>query len=502
VEPNSKLAELRAQAIRGIAWKAGSRIFSQLARIAVAVVLARLLTPDEYGVAAMVLVFSSLILIFSDLALGAALVQRKVLTEEDRSTVFWFGATAGVVFTVLGIAASWPVARFYGEPQVQPLFAALSVSFLITALGTTQAALLTRELSFRSLELRVMFGTAVGGAVGIVIALEGGGAWAIIGQQIAYAAVATVLLWRFSAWKPRLLFSTASLRAFGGFSANVLGTRLLFYLNRNLDNMLIGRYLGPSALGTYAVSYNVMLVPFSRLAEPVQEVLFPVFARLQDDARRVADAWIRVNRVIGAISIPALLGLMVVATDFVAVVLGDRWADAAPVIQILAWVGLMQSLQRLNSSILEARNRTSWLLGYSVVVLAGSLIAFVVGINWGILGVATAYAVSSTLIEPFYTYITARALDVSVWPFFRALGGVAQASVAMVVAVVAARQLLLETGLGSAARLGILVALGIVVYTPLCAWRAPEVVRDLKSLRRRPPAPTEVLPSPQPEIVA
>ena len=173
-----------------------------------------------------------------------------------------------------------------------------------------------------------------------------------------------------------------------------------------------------------------------------------------------------------------------------------------PVIQILAWVGLMQSLQRLNSSILEARNRTSWLLGYSVVVLAGSLIAFVVGINWGILGVATAYAVSSTLIEPFYTFITARALDVSVWPFFRALAGVAQASVAMVVAVVAARQLLLETGLGSAARLGILVALGIVVYTPLCAWRAPEVVRDLKSLRRRPPAPTEVLPSPQPEIVA
>ena len=245
MEPNSKLAELRAQAIRGIAWKAGSRIFSQLARIAVAVVLARLLTPDEYGVAAMVLVFSSLILIFSDLALGAALVQRKVLTEEDRSTVFWFGATAGVVFTCLGIAASWPVARFYGEPQVQPLFAALSVSFLITALGTTQAALLTRELSFRSLELRVMFGTAVGGAVGIVIALEGGGAWAIIGQQIAYAAVATVLLWRFSAWKPRLLFSMASLRAFGGFSANVLGTRLLFYLNRNLDNMLIGRYLGP-----------------------------------------------------------------------------------------------------------------------------------------------------------------------------------------------------------------------------------------------------------------
>lgn len=493
-----QIAELRSKALRGIAWKAGSRVFAQVARIAVAVVLARLLTPDDYGLAAMVLAFSSLVLIFSDLALGAALVQRKELSEEDRSTVFWFGAASGVVFTVLGVAASWPVAAFYGEPDVQPLFAALSLSFLVTALGTTQTALLTREMSFRSLELRIMAGTAVGGVVGITVALQGGGAWALIAQQIAHTTVSTVLLWRFSAWKPRLLFSMASLRAFGTFSANVLGTRLLFYLNRNADNILIGRFLGSAALGAYALAYNVMLIPFSRLAEPVQEVLFPVFARLQDDARRVADAWIRVNRVIGALSIPALLGLMAVATDFVAVVLGGRWADAAPVIQILAWVGLMQSLQRLNSSILEARNRTSWLLGYSVVVLVGSLVAFAVGLHWGILGVATAYAVSSTLIEPFYTWLTARALGVPVLPFFRALAGVAQAALVMLVAVVAARHALLGTGLGPAARLGLCILVGVAVYVPLCAWRAPEVLRDLKGLRRRPPEAPRV--TAQPEI--
>ncbi len=488
-----ELAELRSKALRGMAWKATSRIFAQLARIAVAVVLARLLTPHDYGLAAMVLAFSSLVLIFSDLALGAALVQRKHLTEEDRSTVFWLGLGAGVTFTLIGVAASWPVAAFYGEAAVQPLFAALSLGFLVTALGTTQTALLTREMSFRSLELRVMAGTAVGGAVGIVVALQGGGAWALIAQQLAHSVVATALLWRFSAWKPRFVFSGASVRAFGGFSANVLGTRVLFYLNRNADNILIGRFVGTSALGVYALAYNVMLIPFSRLAEPVQEVLFPVFARLQDDARRVADAWIRVNRVIAAISIPALLGLVAVAPDFVAVVLGDRWKAAGPVIQILAWVGLMQSLQRLNSSILEARNRTSWLLGYSVVVLVSSLLAFVIGLQWGILGVATAYAVSSTFVEPFYTWLTARALEVPVLSFFRALTGVALAGLVMVGVVAAARHVLLEeTTLGPVARLALLIPLGALVYVPLCAWRAPEVVRDLRSLRRRPPAAGQV----------
>lgn len=484
----TELADLRSKALRGIAWKAGSRVFAQLSRIAVAVVLARLLTPHDYGLAAMVLAFSSLILIFSDLALGAALVQRKVLSEEDRSTVFWLGLGAGVVFTLVGVGASWPVAAFYGEPAVQPLFAALSLGFLVTALGTTQTALLTREMSFRSLELRIMAGTAVGGVVGIAVALEGGGAWALIAQQLAYATVATVLLWRFSTWRPRLVFSKASLRSFGGFSANVLGTRVLFYLNRNADNILIGRFVGTTALGAYALAYNVMLIPFSRLAEPIQEVLFPVFARLQDDARRVADAWIRVNRVIAAISMPALLGLVAVAPDFVAVVLGERWEAAGPVIQILAWVGLMQSLQRLNSSILEARNRTSWLFRYAVVVLCASLVAFAIGLNWGILGIATAYAVSSTFVEPYYTWLTARALEVPVRSFFRAMTGVFVAAVAMLAAVLVARRALLETDIGAAARLALLIPLGALIYVPLCLWRAPEVLRDLRSMRRRTPA--------------
>jgi O-antigen/teichoic acid export membrane protein len=449
------------------------------------VILARLLSPDDYGLAAMVLVFSSLVLIFTDLALGAALIQRRQLTDRDRSTIFWTSAAAGVVFTLIGIALSWPLASFYGEPEVQPLFAALSLSFLVTAIGTTQIALLTREMDFKSLELRQMAGTVVGAVVGITIAVLGYGAWAIIGQQLAVAFVSTVLLWTFSPWRPSLTFSAASLRSLGGFSANVFGTRVLFYLNRNADNLLIGKFLGPAALGLYALAYNVMLAPMSRFAAPIVEVLFPAFSRMQDDRRRLGVVWLRVTRLVGAVTIPAMLGIIAVAPEFVSVLFGSRWETAVPVIQTLAWVGLLQSLQSQNSAILQACDRTRVLLWYSFVALTASLVAFVGGISWGIEGVAVAYAISSTLVEPYYTWLTARVLGLSPLDAFRNLIGVFQAGVLMFGAVLATRAVLPD-GMADGARLAILVGIGLLAYLLLFAWREPALQREvLQGLRRR-----------------
>jgi O-antigen/teichoic acid export membrane protein len=475
---------MRSRIVSGLAWKIVSQVFRQGSRVAVAIVLARLLTPHDYGLAAMVLAFSALVIIFSDLALGAALVQRKELSEADRSTVFWVSAALGVVFTFIGIACSWPIAAFFGEPAVQPLFAAFSISFLVTALGTTQTALLSRDMNFKSLELRMMAGTAVGGVVGIWLALEGYGAWAIIGQQLAIACVSTALLWALSPWRPRFVFSMETIRDYWRFSGSVFGTRILFYLNRNADNVLIGRFLGSAALGVYAVAYNIMLMPLSRIAQPVVEVLFPAFSRMQEDRPRMASAWLRGNRMIGAITIPAMLGLMVVAPEFIRVVLGERWAEAIPVIQLLAWVGLLQSLQRLNSSVLMACDRARTLLWYSVVVLLASLAAFVFGLQWGIVGVAAAYAASSTVVELYYTWLTARVLEVSPFALARSLGGVLQASVGMLGVVVFAKYLLVDE-LGDAPLLILLTALGAVTFAALCWWRAPDVVGELRGLRRR-----------------
>lgn len=478
------VGDLQRRVVRGIGWKAASAVFSQLTRLATAIVLARLLAPHDYGLAGMVLIAAGLVYIFSDLALGTALVQRRALTEADRSTVFWTSTTVGLLLTLAGIALAGPIARFYGEPQVRPLFAAFSLSFVVTAVSSTQAALLTREMDFRTLELRRMVATAFGAVVGIGLALEGAGAWALIAQQLTIALVSTVLLMLLATWRPRLLYSIKSLRSFAGFSGNVFGTQVLFYVNRNLDNLLVGRFLGPAALGAYSISYNVMLMPFSQIASPVQEVVFPAFARLQDDPKRIASGWLRANRLVGALTIPSLLGLMVVAPDFVSVFLGPRWHSAVPVVQILAWVGLLQSLQRFNSSILEARNETGLLIRYSAIALTASAIAFAAGLPFGIVGVSAAYAISSTFVEPYYAWLTGRTIDVKLRTFIESFTSIVTASVLMAGCVFGARVALVHAGVPAGGRLPLLIALGMLIYIPTCLNLDRELAAEIDTLRR------------------
>ena len=473
---------LRSRVLAGAGWAGFSQIAVQLTRMLVAIIVARLLTPSDYGLAALTLVFSSLGMVFSDLALGAALVQRKTLTETDRSTAFWMTMASGVLFMVLGFALSWPIAALYGEPETQPLFAALSVSFVISALGSTQQALMLRDMAFRRLEMLTVVGALAGAPVAIALAAAGTGPWAIIGQQIAIAGATAALLWFGSSWRPKFHFSWTSLRDLWSFSGFLVGHRLLFYTYQNADNFIIGRWVGSAAVGAYAIAYNVMLAPATRIGGPLQRVLAPTFSRMQDEPARIADAWARVVRMIAAIAVPALAGIMIVAPDFVQVALGEQWASAAPIIQVLAWVGILQALQSINVDILMARNRTNLMFRFSCVFVLCHVTSFAIGVNWGVMGVAWAFAISSTLVDPALSVITARVLGVSPMVPVRAVAGVFQAAIGMVAVLFVARPALVDAGVPAAARLALLVALGAIVYLPLVAWRAPDVVRDARAL--------------------
>jgi O-antigen/teichoic acid export membrane protein len=477
------LGGLRGQVFNGLAWKVLSQVVGQGGRLVVAILLARLLAPRDFGLASMCLVFSSLVLVFSDLALGAALVQREKLSDQDRATAFWTSVAAGVLFTLIGLVAAMPLAAFYHEPDVKPLLMVLSSTFLISSIATTHEALLVRELQFRAVELRVMVGLLAGAAAGVITALQGGGPWAIIAQQVTTALVTTILIVKRSPWRPTLRFSRAALRDMSGFSGFVLGHRLLYYIHRNADNLLIGRFVGAAGLGVYTLAYNVMLIPFSRIAGPIQQVLFPAFSRMQDQPERIAALWIRATRLVGAISIPALCGLVVVAPDFVPVVFGHRWDDAVPLIQILAWVGLLQSLQTLNTEILQARDRTSTIFRFSIVFFVAHLTAFAVGLHWGVEGVAVAYAISSTLVEPVFTWLTARAVGISPLRLLQSFWGIVQAAVVMGAVVYVLRSVLIDAGAGELVRLALCVLAGILVYVPLCAWRQPEVLDEIRRVR-------------------
>ena len=382
--------DLRSRVMRGLVWVGASQAGGVVTRAIVAIFIARLLTPDEYGLAALALVFASLVMVFSDLALGAALIQRKTLSAVDKDTAFWTTMGAGVIFTVLGAALSGPIASLYGQPDAQPLLLVLSLSFLVSALGATQQNLMLREMDFKRVEVLPMIAALFGGFAAVIAAFYGAGAWAIIVQQVVTVIMTTILVWMRSEWRPRFAFSGASLRDLGGFSAYMLGQRILWYVQVNGDRFLIGRFLGTSALGIYAVAYNTMLVPASKLGGPLQRVFSPAFSRIQDEPARIAATWARVARLLAFVTVPALGGLVVVAPDFVPLVLGSHWEAAVPVVQILAWVGIVQAIQVINMDILLARGRSRTMFRLAIVVTSAHMVAFVVGLQWGIIGVSVA----------------------------------------------------------------------------------------------------------------
>ena len=481
----------------GVAWKAASQTTVQLSRMVVAVVLAHVLAPGDWGIAAMVLVFSGFVVVFTDNAFGTALVQRHRLERGDRSTIFWFNVILGLALAVGGIALSGPLADWYGHASIRPLFAAVSVGFFVSALGTTQVALLARDMRFRRLELRQIAATLVGAAAGLTIAFKGFGPWAIVGQQLAEAATSTALLWCLTPWLPSMRFSTQSLRRLGSFAGYVFGENLLYQAGRTLPTLVMGRYLVAAALGWFAVATNVILVPFTRLGAPLQQVFFPAFSRMNGDRERIADVWIRATRLIAMFAMPALTGLVIVAPVFVPVVLGRHWIEDVPdavlVLQVLAWVGLVQSVQTLNGEVLLSLNRARTLFRFTAFWFVVTVGAFALGLHWGILGVAVCYALATTVVEPIRAYITTRALGIPLRRFLGSFSGVAQATAIMAVVLLPARQALIAVGVPAAGQLAALVLLGTGVFTIGCMLRAPEVMLELRRVLRgrRQQPPTE-----------
>jgi len=487
-EHAGRRGELRSLVRSGVRWKVVSGVVVQVTRILTAIVIARFVSPADFGLAALALVFSALATDLADLGLGAALVQRASITAADRSTVFWTSVGVGAALTVLFAGLSVPISDFYGESALQPLLAVYSLTFLLNGVTTTQATLLTRDLRFRSLELRVIVATLASAPIGIALAVFGAGAWAIIGQSLAYAIISLGVLWAASPWRPQLLYSFESLRDLGGFGLKALGDRLAWLATNITDTILIGRFLGPAAVGAYSVAFNLTTLPVTRIAAPLRDITFSAFSRIQDDRAVVAAGWLRATTLTAGLIAPAMLGMIVVAPIFVPVVLGPRWDDAIPVIQALSWVGLLVSLQQVGGvSALLALNRASTLLRFTVSASIANIAAFVVGLSWGIVGVAIAYAGVTTVLTPVLALIAARAVGSSLREYASHVLRPLLLAAVMGGCVLIVR-LLVPDALPGGVRLAIVVTVGALAYLALCARFFPTLLTELRRLLPSRPA--------------
>lgn len=465
---------------RGVVWKLASLVTSQALRLVSLVVLASALSPREFGLAGMALAVWSAARVFTDLALASALVQSSEIDEQDRSTAFWVGSASGLILALAGLAASGAVADFFREPDLKWLFATLGLGSFAASLASTHMALLTRAMDFRTLELISMSATLGGAGVGVTLAFAGAGAWAIILSSLITSFVTSALAWMFSPWRPQLLFSRASLRRLAGFASLFFAARLVVAVQRAADRLLIGRFLGATALGIYTIPASIVFLPTARLVDPIRSVLFPAFSRLQRSPAELAEAWLRVTRLVCALLAPILVILAAGADEIVSIALPSRWSEAAPVLRILALAGLFQLAGAMNAVVLAALDRLSTVLRVVILTVLLSLIGFTIGRHYGLEGAAAGYAAGTVAVSPYYLYLTARALELRARDVATAYMAPAAGLLALGVAVVGVE----FAGGESAAllRLAALLVIGLGLYALVVLGGFRAVRNDLRAV--------------------
>ncbi len=481
---NSASGDLTAKMVTGTAWSGLAQTGKQVIGVLSTAVLAHLLSPDTYGLLGMALIVVGFIDIFKDLGTGSALIQRAELDDRLVSSVFWMNLLLGVVAAAASfIIAPW-MARFFGEPRVAPVLSALSVSFVISSLSIVQQSLLTRDMAFDRLARIELIATTLAACVGVGIAFYGGGVWSLVAMTIVGSALSTIFLWVQSSWRPPWRFAWSDIRSMRSYSLNLVGFNIFNYFARNADNLLIGRYLGVSALGYYSLAYNLMLFPIQNIVRVVGRVLFPAFSRVQHDNVRFRRGYVRICTIIAAVTFPLMMAMTVVADPMIAVLFGTQWMPSATLVMILAPLGMIQSLGTTVGDIYTAKGRTDWMFRWGLVAGSAVIVSFLVGLNWGVIGVATAYAVTSGILLFYPNFaIPFKLIDLPISEWLKALWPGFKYTIAMV-----AVMLLVRFGLDQIRMnipLVVLISSGVtgsLLYLGLMIAFKPPVVHDLVSL--------------------
>ncbi len=397
--PPTDLSELKRKSVRGGAFTLVSQGAMVLIQLVSAVVLARLLSPEDYGTIAMVMVVTAFAGLFRDLGLSSAAIQKANLTHAQQSNLFWINILLGLSLTALLAAASPLVAAFYGKPELVWLTLALSPIFLIGSISSQSGALLVREMRFGQNAVANVAGALVGLVVSVWLALHGFRFWSLAWGQLSGAVTTTIILFILSPFRPGLPKRGTGLRDMLKFGANVTAFDLVNYFHRNLDNILIGRVWGTESLGLYSRAYTLLMLPINSIRGPLNSVAFPAMSRLQAEPEAFRTYYRRVASMLALISMPLAAFLFVTSESVVSVLLGPQWSGVSAIFTILATVAFVQPVITLWGMVTVSRGMGRRYLRLGLLNTLCSVIGFLVGLPWGPVGVAVGYAI--------VTYVTA-----------------------------------------------------------------------------------------------
>lgn len=374
---------LRQRTLSGLRWMAMSQVIVQVVRFAVAALLARLVSPPEFGLFQMAVVFTGFAAVLCDAGLGAALIQRPQLSPAQINGAFWLNVgISGLVALVL-VAAGHAVAAFYHQPAVAPVLRVCALDFVLGALGSVHRSMLMRELRYDGVARAEIIGCVAGSLLALVLAVRGTGVWSLVALAVGTTLGTTILLWRACPWRPQGVRHVHTPRELLHFGLHLQGFNLLNYLLRNLDKALIGRTLGELLLGHYTRAYSTMLLPQSQLTAVLERVMWPALARCNGDLPRLRKAYLRALSVVCFVATPLLAGLLVTAPDFIRALYGREWMDCVTTLRWLCLVGITQVPVATTGWIYLATGRTRRLFGWGVGAGVVTVACMAVGVLSG-----------------------------------------------------------------------------------------------------------------------
>lgn len=393
-------AQASGQAARGGALIIGANLLGFVVTLSSTAILARLLTPEAFGLIAMTATMTTLLMMFSDAGLTQATVQRREITYGQLTVLFWVNLAVGAVLaTLCFLVAPW-LAWLYDEPGLTDVTRALSVNFLLLGAAAQFTAVINRQLRFKVTAVIALIAPVVGALAALLLAWRGAGVWALVAQLVATEVVRLVATVALAGWFPGLPKRVKGVGAMLRFGGNQLLFNVIVYFVNNADRILVGAYLGPYLLGLYDRSAQMMRLPIRLIIFPLSPVMLSTLSRLQDQPDAYRRFYAGAMTKITMVSFPATVAITLLAPEIVAILLGPQWDEAVPIFALLTIGSVIAPVSRSLAWLWISQGRLREQVNWGILITVLIVPAFVVGLSWGATGVAAAWAVTQLLLHP------------------------------------------------------------------------------------------------------
>lgn len=405
-------SEIKEKTVRGFAWSAIDNFANQGVLFVISILLARILSPADYGLIAMITIFLAISNCFINSGFGNALVRKVDLSDEDCSTAFFFNIIVSVLCYIVVFIISPFVAVFYDRPILTAILRWQGLTLILGACIIVQKSLINKKIDFKTTTKVSVSSNILSGIVALLMAYHGYGVWALVGMGLSQSVLQIILFWYYSSWRPRMIWSKGSFHYLWNYGSKLLASGLLDTIFNNIYPIVIGKIYSPVNLGYYTRAWGFAQLPSSNVTGIIQRVTFPVLCSFQSDDERLSLNYRRLLRMSAFIVFPLMLGLAAVANPLIHVLLTAKWAQTIIYLQIICFAMMWYPIHAINLNLLQVKGRSDLFLKLEIIKKLMAVVVILCSVPFGVIGICYGSVVSSLLSLTINTYYTGRLINI------------------------------------------------------------------------------------------